>query len=166
MITPEELNDKIEKSLEYQEECQLNDIMGRLNGRVTRFGLQDPGEEDKPTLVYDKFIKIDFLLFPNVIDKLKKLGYIVERIDNTVDYAYIKLPVNIVEEALNLIQENEYFQKVIWALFNEEENPTEEELEEEIKKPTKEELKEEIKKHVTKVLSIKSPEYEYKISWK
>lgn len=154
MITPEELNDKIEKSLEYQEECQLNDIMGRLNGRVTRFGLQDPGEEDKPTLVYDKFIKIDFLLFPNVIDKLKKLGYIVERIDNTVDYAYIKLPVNIVEEALNLIQENEYFQKVIWTLFNEKENPT------------KEELKEEIKKHVTKVLSIKSPEYEYKISWK
>lgn len=154
MITPEELNDKIEKSLEYQEECQLNDIMGRLNGRVTRFGLQDPGEKDKPTLVYDKFIKVDFLLFPNVIDKLKELGYIVERIDNTVDYAYIKLPVNIAEEALNLIQKNEDFQKVIWALFNEEENPTEEELEEEIKK------------HVTKVLSIKSPEYEYKISWK
>ena len=154
MITPEELNDKIEKSLKYQEECQLNDIMGRLNGRVIRFGLQDPGEKDKPTLVYDKFIKVDFLLFPNVIDKLKELGYTVERIDNTVDYAYIKLPVNIVEEALNLIQENEYFQKVIWALFNEKENPT------------KEELKEEIKKHVTKVLSSKSPEYEYKISWK
>lgn len=155
MITPEELNDKIEKSLKYQEECQLNDIMGRLNGRVTRFGLQDPGEgEDKPTLIYDKFIKVDFLLFPNVIDKLKELGYTIERIDNTVDYAYIKLPVNIAEEALNLIQENEGFQKVIWALFNEEETSE------------KEKLEEEIKKHVTKVLSIKSPEYEYKISWK
>lgn len=158
MITPEELNDKIEKSLKYQEECQLNGIMGRLNGRVTRFGLQDPGEEDKPTLIYDKFIKVDFLLFPNVIDKLKELGYTIERIDNTVDYAYIKLPVNIVEEALNLIQENADFRDVIWALFNEE-DPDEE-------KPTEEEKKEEIKKHVTKVLSIKSPEYEYKISWK
>lgn len=57
--------------------------------------------------------------------------------------------MNIVEEALNLIQKNEDFQKVIDALFKEEE--TEEEK---------------IKKHVTKVLSIKSPEYEYKISWK
>lgn len=150
MITPEELNDKIEKSLKYQEECQLNDIMGRLNGRVTRFGLQDPGEKDKPTLVYDKFIKVDFLLFPNVIDKLKELGYIVERIDNTVDYAYIKLPVNIAEQALSIIQENKDFQKVIDALFKEDKTPKEKK----------------IKKHVTKVLSIKSPEYEYKISWK
>lgn len=154
MITPEELNDKIEKSLKYQEECQLNGIMGRLNGRVTRFGLQDPGEEDKPTLIYDKFIKVDFLLFPNVIDKLKELGYTIERIDNTVDYAYIKLPVNIAEEALNLIQKNEGFQKIIYALFNEEETSE------------KEKLEKEIKKHVTKVLSIKPSEYEYRISWK
>ena len=124
--------------------------MGRLNGRVTRFGLQDPGEKDKPTLVYDKFIKVDFLLFPNVIDKLKELGYIVERIDNTVDYAYIKLPVNIAEQALSIIQENKDFQKVIDALFKEDKTPKEKK----------------IKKHVTKVLSIKSPEYEYKISWK
>lgn len=158
MITPEELNDKIEKSLKYQEECQLNDIMGRLNGRVTRFGLQDPGG-GKPTLIYDKFIKVDFLLFPNVIDKLKELGYTIERIDNTVDYVYIKLPVNIVEEALNLIQENKHFQEVINTLFKEEETSEEEKTEEETPE-------EKIKKHVTKVLSIKSPEYEYRISWK
>lgn len=43
MITPEELNNKTEESLKYQEQCQLNDIIGRLNGRATRFSLQDPG---------------------------------------------------------------------------------------------------------------------------
>lgn len=106
------------------------------------------GGGDEPTLVYDKFIKVDFLLFPNVIKELQNAGFIVERIDNTIDYAYIKLPVNIAEQALNLILTNDELIKIIKELFKD--------LEKEIK----------IEDYVTKVLSIKSPEYEYKISWK
>lgn len=131
MITPEELNDKIEKSLEYQEECQLNDIMGRLNGRVTRHDLQDSGNLN-PTIVYDKFIKVDFLLFPSVIKELQDAGFTVEKIDDTKDFSYLKVPASEADKAVNIL------------LGNEEGTVSE----------------------VYKVTSIKSPEYEYKISWK
>lgn len=74
MITSEEVKKLQQNSKKYQEECQLNDIIGRILGGATN------------RLNITNSVNIPYEIYQGNVNKLKDYGFVVEKYENPLPY--------------------------------------------------------------------------------
>lgn len=74
MITAKEVSELQLNSIEYQERCQLNNIIERILGRATNY-LNIPNS-----------VNIPYEIHQNNINKLENYGFTVEKYENPLPY--------------------------------------------------------------------------------